>query len=174
MVYCTGCKADLPEERFAFDKARSTTRRYRCRICSAREFQKWKASPGYHVRLAKEKENRRRLKESNPKLRWAKYTKNAAKARAKKNGIFFDLTETQVFGIVADRCPLLGIELSYTNLTSQANSAALDRIDNDLGYVHGNVWVISMLANRIKTNASLGQLETLTRNWRRLVDACII
>ena len=174
MIGCRGCGRELPDDRFAYDKMRRTYRRYKCRECSSAEYRRWKESPGYTIRLAKAREDRARLKRENPKLRWSSYAKPAAKQRAKQRQIPFDLTTEYIFSIVSDRCPLLGIELSYTNKTSLPNSAALDRIDGALGYVHGNVWVISMLANRIKTNASLEQLEMLTKNWRRLVDACVV
>ena len=38
------------------------------------------------------------------------------------------------------------------------NSPTLDRIDNSAGYVPGNVWVISSLANRCKNDLSADEI----------------
>ena len=46
------------------------------------------------------------------------------------------------------------------------NSPTLDRIIPERGYVKGNVVVISALANRIKTNANVRQIE-LVAEWLR-------
>jgi hypothetical protein len=42
-----------------------------------------------------------------------------------------------------------------------AGTPSLDRIDSSLGYVKGNVWVISWRANHIKTDATLDELRLL-------------
>ena len=68
---------------------------------------------------------------------------------------------------IPEACPLLGIEITK-NIVGQPthNSPSLDRIDNRLGYVKGNVWVISHRANTLKSNASLEELERLVSNLR--------
>ena len=40
-------------------------------------------------------------------------------------------------------------------------TATIDRVDPDGGYVTGNVRVISMRANRIKSDASIAELESV-------------
>lgn len=57
-------------------------------------------------------------------------------------------------------CPVLGLPL-YRNSGGAAqgpNSPSLDRIDPALGYVRGNVKVISSRANSIKSNATPEEL----------------
>lgn len=57
-------------------------------------------------------------------------------------------------------CPVLGLPL-YRNSGGSAqgpNSPSLDRIDPALGYVKGNVKVISSRANSIKSNATPEEL----------------
>lgn len=39
-----------------------------------------------------------------------------------------------------------------------ADSPSLDRIDNDIGYVKDNIWVISQRANQMKGDASKEEL----------------
>ena len=54
-------------------------------------------------------------------------------------------------------CPVSGMELDYCLCTKgdgkkRLNGASLDRIDSSLGYVRGNVRIISWLANYWKSN----------------------
>lgn len=51
-------------------------------------------------------------------------------------------------------CPILGIELDYFAGSTQENSPSFDRIDNSIGYVKGNVQIVSWRANRIKNNGT--------------------
>jgi hypothetical protein len=46
------------------------------------------------------------------------------------------------------------------------NSPSLDKIIPSLGYVRGNVQVISQRANSIKRDATLAELELLVQNMR--------
>ena len=48
------------------------------------------------------------------------------------------------------------------------NSPTLDRIDNDRGYVPGNVVVVSYMANSIKTNATAEQVLAVGRFYSGL------
>jgi hypothetical protein len=67
-------------------------------------------------------------------------------------------------------CPLLGMELDYLTTSFRAdNYPTYDRIDNMKGYVKGNVHVISWKANRLKSNASLEELQILVRNLEKIM-----
>ena len=76
---------------------------------------------------------------------------NSARWRAKKKGVPFDLTIDDIR--IPTHCPVLGIELRHGVGSICATSPTLDRIIPHLGYVVGNVAVISMRANAIKSNA---------------------
>lgn len=93
---------------------------------------------------------------------------NRARARAKKQGFEFNLTEEDIK--IPTHCPLLGIELFIAEgrRAVKDNSASLDRIDSSKGYIKGNVWVISHRANTIKSNATLEEIEMLVTNWKKL------
>jgi hypothetical protein len=54
-------------------------------------------------------------------------------------------------------CPLLGTLLD-TYSESVDVHPSIDRINPALGYVPGNVWIISHRANRIKSDASFEEL----------------
>jgi hypothetical protein len=65
-------------------------------------------------------------------------------------------------------CPLLEIELTYKNHETKnmpKNYATLDRIDPSLGYVVGNIQILSQRANTLKNDASLEELRMLIKNW---------
>lgn len=101
----------------------------------------------------------------------AKYAKNrhskkniliAAKARAKKQHVPFDICEDDF--IIPDVCPVLGIPIKQADGRANENSPSLDKIIPSLGYVKGNVAIISQRANWIKRDASVEEIEMLL-NW---------
>lgn len=92
------------------------------------------------------------------------------KHSAKKLGVKFDL----VFEDVAwpESCPVLGMRLDYGKKKSGRasyldNSPSFDRLRGELGYTKDNVRIISMRANRIKSDATLKELEALCAYLRR-------
>lgn len=90
-----------------------------------------------------------------------------AKNRAKKKGIEFLITADDLLDPVF--CPLqphLVLDYDKRGKGTAPNSPTIDRIDPDKGYVPGNVWIISAQANRMKSDATLLQLETLVANLR--------
>ncbi len=94
------------------------------------------------------------------------------RSRAKQRGIEFDLVFEDVE--FPARCPVLGIELNYTRCSGlgrnpRPNSPSFDRIDPDKGYVKGNVLIVSMMANQIKSNATVEQLEKVASFYRQLI-----
>jgi hypothetical protein len=70
----------------------------------------------------------------------------------------------------AKLCPVLGIKMTrYTGRGGPMDdSPTLDRIVNELGYVSGNVRVISNKANRIKTNATCEEVALVLADMRVL------
>ena len=87
-----------------------------------------------------------------------------ARARAKRNGIPCDIFTHDIEW--PSHCPVLRIELIYGRSGEdgrRANSATLDRRSNALGYVKGNVFVLSHRANRIKSDATIEELEAILR-----------
>jgi len=87
-----------------------------------------------------------------------------SKHSAKPRGLLHTIT-------VADltwptHCPILGIELVYDRDKKTPRRdcyPTLDRHDNNLGYVPGNVFVISWRANRIKWMATAEELMAVAR-----------
>lgn len=88
-----------------------------------------------------------------------------AKARAKRVGVPFDLAVKDI--VIPKVCPLLGIRIEPDNRgTWKSSSPTIDRKAPGLGYVRGNVWVISHRANLLKNDATTEELELLTRKLR--------
>jgi hypothetical protein len=91
----------------------------------------------------------------------------SAAERAKKHGLPFTITIEDV--VIPERCPVLGIEIKV-NPEGNAmwdHSPSLDKIIPELGYVPGNVAVISWRANRIKGQASLEEIEKVFNYIKR-------
>jgi len=82
-----------------------------------------------------------------------------AKKRARKSGVPFNIRAEHI--TIPDRCPLLGIALQRASGFREAGSPSLDRVRPELGYVPGNVWVISYRANQIKNDATLHELRAI-------------
>lgn len=93
----------------------------------------------------------------------------SAKQRARKKGLAFDIETGDL--VLPTVCPLLGIPLKKGVSKIEAGSPSLDRIVPSLGYVKGNVWVISFRANTIKQNAALSELELLVTNLKKYIGA---
>lgn len=77
-----------------------------------------------------------------------------AKSRAVKFGVPFALSKADFE--IPSHCPVLGIKLVLGVGKPHDASPSLDRIKPELGYVPGNVSVISHRANRIKYNCKSG------------------
>lgn len=64
-----------------------------------------------------------------------------------------------VISMVPDKCPVFGVPFVERGNGFDNFSPSIDKIDPSLGYVRGNIQVISMLANCMKRNASPEQLK---------------
>lgn len=80
-----------------------------------------------------------------------------AKQRAKKLNLPFNIKLEDLE--LPTVCPVLGISMQVNTGHCKENSYSLDRIIPELGYVKGNVAIISYKANTIKNNASIDELE---------------
>lgn len=90
-----------------------------------------------------------------------------AKHRAAARGLEFNIDRADV--IIPEYCPLLGIKITRIRGAGYVDSnPSLDRIDSSRGYVKGNVQVLSNLANRMKSNASIDQLLVFAANVQRI------
>lgn len=119
----------------------------------------WKAAnPGRIL------EKGRAYRKNNPKQTLL----DSARDRARTYGYLCTITKDDI--TIPEFCPLLGIKLVLGRGVGGAkpSSPSLDRIKPYLGYVPGNVWVISYKANMIKNDATLDDLRRLVDNLAKV------
>ena len=88
-----------------------------------------------------------------------------ARKRAEKAGLPFDLTERDI--VIPSHCPVLGIPLEIGSGSAKGNSPSIDRLKPELGYVKGNVLIVSHKANTIRSNASIEELAMVLGFYSR-------
>ena len=177
---CSKCGKELPL--ICFNKGNSLFgyRSY-CRDC---EKQYEKDHPERKIKrnerrkeFRKDEEYARKEKERNinkiltDNTSYKKYMLRAARQRARKFNILFNLSVND-FNI-PEKCPLLNIPLVKhvgKNTSGNFDSPSLDKIIPEKGYVKGNVWAISNRANMIKNNASLEELKLLVNNLENKIN----
>lgn len=121
---------------------------------------KWNASK-------KAAEAKARWKERDPKRAWATYAVSGAKQRAFKTGAPFDLSNAFVRSIIPDVCPVFKTPFVFVGAKKmRPESPTLDKIKPELGYIEGNVAVISAKANAIKSNATAEEIQAVA-DWLR-------
>lgn len=92
------------------------------------------------------------------KLKYAKY-------RAKRDKLPLDIDVDYLLSIYTGVCPYLNIPLTLDSVSGNSlNAISLDKIIPELGYVKGNVQLISYKANVMKQDVSLELLRTFARS----------
>jgi hypothetical protein len=92
---------------------------------------------------------------------YAMYTR--AKVRAKRDGVPFDIQPSDI--MIPENCPIFGTPLVIAEGAGKKgpkdNSPSLDKRIPSLGYVKGNIEVISFKANRLKNSNTKETLSKL-------------
>lgn len=90
--------------------------------------------------------------------------------KSKKNNIPFSIVEEDLlpFPVV---CPVLGIQLDYEAEKNAHNAPSVDRVIPSLGYIKGNVHIISMRANTLKRDGTSEELEKVLSYIRENTNA---
>jgi len=117
---------------------------------------KYEADPAFREKVKKQLNSLYRRPEQ-----WAKVTWRGAKARAEEAGLPFDIEPSDI--VLPERCPVLGLELKVGGGRNCPTSPSLDKIVPALGYVKGNVRVISWRANELKGNGTVEEIEAVLR-----------
>lgn len=143
---CTCCKEVKPLSEFSKEKARKDGHQSQCKECT-KEYQK-----EYNKANA---DKMKEYRQANADLRMLYRIKN----RSKVKGLEFNLEVEDILGVT--HCPVFGWELKR-NLEGQQgnrpNSPSVDRIIPELGYVKGNIQILSQKANTMKLDATPEEL----------------
>lgn len=92
---------------------------------------------------------------------------STAKRRAKKHRVPFTITKEHIQ--IPETCPALGVKIGKSKGSSGPFSPTLDRIIPEMGYIPGNVLVISSRANQIKTDASWSEIQMLADFYKEYI-----
>lgn len=86
---------------------------------------------------------------------WCQRLWRSIRFRAVARGLPFNLSSEDIFDLIPIdyRCPVLGIPFSF-GAKLCAGTPSVDRLVPELGYVRGNVAIISHRANRLKGNCT--------------------
>lgn len=84
-----------------------------------------------------------------------------AKVRAKRDNLPFNIEPDDI--VIPELCPIFNCPLQIAAIPNRKGPAdwspSLDKIDPTLGYVKGNICVISFKANRLKNNNTVETLR---------------
>jgi hypothetical protein len=176
---CSTCKVAKNLECFHKESRRKDGLRLNCKSCQSVAAKSYrtdnkesvaKMKADWYVKNRESEIKKRKLKRrSNPEVQMLAL----AKHRAKRDGIPFDIELADIH--IPEYCPVLKIKIQVAMKNSEDYSPSLDKIVPELGYVKGNIQVISRLANLMKNSASLEQLvlfsEWVTRDIKPLIES---
>jgi hypothetical protein len=94
---------------------------------------------------------------------------SSAKHRAKIKNIPFNL-ELSDLPPIPEKCPVLDIPILINKGPSanNGNGPSLDRIEPNLGYVRGNIRIISHRANTLKSNGTLEEFRKIVSDLENI------
>lgn len=121
-------------------------------VRATRERDKRRDNPAY---AASQRETARQWRSNN----LTRTMHNSAKNNSVARGLEFSIEISDI--TVPETCPVYGFLLDTRSGKRNDRSASLDRVNNDKGYIPGNVVVISWKANRDKRSLSYSQVLSL-------------
>jgi hypothetical protein len=133
---CLSCGFNGPPEMFSSSVDSSCGKSKMCKVCRNSYQKQWKEKDRVKGML------------------------KAAKGNAKRDGKEFSITREDLEPL-PDVCPILGLKLEFSTEGRKPNSYSIDRIDSNVGYVPGNIQVVSWRANHIKNNATPEELRMI-------------
>lgn len=141
---CSVCKEIKNLSLFGVRKKAKDGRNYRCKVCQSK--------------------SSRDSRSRNPMATQVGTMIKKAKERSALKKLPFDIDFEYLLDRAPSHCPIFNMPLEWSCFRSEKkgplpNSPSLDRIVPDLGYVKGNVWIISHRANTIKSNATHEELK---------------
>ena len=152
---CPTCKKVLPIKEFYFDKKTKDELFYRCKSCDSDRRKKWR--------------------KNNLKSRAISNKYFSLTQRARKKNVPMEITAEYIKNMYPDDmiCPALGIKMERGiggRPENISNCSSIDRIIPEKGYVPGNVIIVSMKANQIKSNATPDEIIKVGKFYKKLLE----
>jgi len=140
---CEKCSVEKDIEEYMIVQRGKQTTRGTCKSCHAEE----------------QRANRLKQKVTKPEFNAIRQTLNGARKRAKKDGYPFSIVIEDLMPFPT-HCPILDVELTYGQ-NNRYSGASLDKIIPELGYVKGNVKIISNKANNMKGDLTVDVMKKM-------------
>lgn len=127
-----------------------------------------------HRQLSRESAARHRERRDTKSKEWttnnyARVLYNQAKRGSVNRKLEFNLEYSDI--VIPTHCPYLEILLTTTQGQGIVwTNASIDRINNNKGYVKGNIMIISRLANSMKQHSSIENLIMFSKNTLRMFN----
>ncbi len=172
---CILCGLEKPLEEFTKCKKSTDGRGSYCKVCHKAYTKQWQLDNPEKVEASKKQSRERNREKTRVKRRkdraekpevFLQYSRDfaennpeklalyEARKRAKKFNLPCTITEDDI--MIPEFCPILGIRLVRGSTDDNRDACpSLDRILPDLGYVLGNIAVISYRANRLKNDGTI-------------------
>lgn len=140
---------------------------------SRAQYLKLRADPDRYAAMAdrcKHSARARRAAIKDDPAGWLRLLLKSAAARASKRGLAFTITTEDI--PLPTHCPVFGWTLHYGSTPRDLAGASLDRLNNTLGYVPGNVRIVSWRANDLRRDCDDPALfEALAKDARQINTA---
>lgn len=157
MKICRKCSTLKPLDEFQKDSRLKLGRTSLCRTCAAKHANDWhKANRTHHNQ--KMTDWRRSQRKTNPE----KFLLTSARRRARETNRSFSLSLADIR--MPEVCPVFKKPLVFGSGKCHPFSPSIDSIRPELGYVPGNIAIISLRANSIKQNATPEEIR-LVADW---------
>ncbi len=151
MKTCIRCQEEKDESLFTIDRTIKSGIKATCRKCSC-----YLVKQRYRLKnMDKVRNLTQKRRNKDPRIMMIA----RAKQRAREKNLPFDLAICDI--AIPEFCPILGIKLECGTRKFYDNAPSLDRIKPELGYVRGNVNVISSRANKLRNNGTLDELKRI-------------
>ena len=95
---------------------------------------------------------------------------STVKSRARRINVPFNLNIEDI--VIPEYCPVLGIKIERSNQSFSSSSPSIDRIIPELGYVSGNIVIVSNRANLLKSDATIDELMALADYYKQFRGPC--
>lgn len=181
--YCVPCyskRMKMHRQRCELDMEEKTPSFKVCRSCNTRKAsEEFYPNPSNRDRLQSDcvdcvstaaGTRRKKVKKKDPIGVWLRRAFSAAKCRAKKKGLPFEITKLQVQEMlsISPHCSLCDVSYSFENsLEHKETSPSIDRILPEYGYVQSNVQLLCHKCNSDKGDLVLWQAEAFLKIMER-------